>query len=141
MTTKRYPEGEILDMLRQPDRYDFWIAEISDKFGNNGKSALLIIEKEKEKITLDSFIMSCRVMGRDIEKDLLHALEKRYLQKGYKTLETIYRRTAKNKPVADLYDKMGYLLMKDKEDEKHYIWILQEREFISYSKIQWKDIC
>lgn len=80
-------------------------------------------------------------MGRDIEKDLLHALEKRYLQKGYKTLETIYRRTAKNKPVADLYDKMGYLLMKDKEDEKHYIWILQEREFISYSKIQWKDIC
>ncbi len=141
VTTKRYPEGEILDMLRQPDRYDFWIAEISDKFGNNGKSALLIIEKEKEKITLDSFIMSCRVMGRDIEKDLLHALEKRYLQKGYKTLETIYRRTAKNKPVADLYDKMGYLLMKDKEDEKHYIWILQEREFISYSKIQWKDIC
>lgn len=139
VTTKRYPEGEILDMLRQPDRFDFWIAEISDKFGSNGKSALLIIEKGKEKITLDSFIMSCRVMGRDIEKDLLHALEKLYLHRGYKTLEAVYRPTAKNKPVADLYDKMGYLLVKDEEDEKHYLWAFIERESFGHSEIQWEE--
>ncbi len=139
VTTKRYPEGEILDMLRQPDRLDFWIAEISDKFGSNGKSALLIIEKGKEKITLDSFIMSCRVMGRDIEKDLLHALEKLYLHRGYKTLEAVYRPTAKNKPVADLYDKMGYLLVKDEEDEKHYLWAFIERESFGHSEIQWEE--
>ena len=140
VTTKRYSEDAIQDMLAQPQIFDFWIAEISDKFGNNGKSALLIIEKRGEKIVLDSFIMSCRVMGRNIEKDILYALEKKYVQKGYKTLEARYRRTPKNKPVAELFDKMSYLLVQEEEEEKCYTWTLQERADLGYSEIHWKDI-
>lgn len=140
VTTKRYSEGEIRDMLAQPKIFDFWIAEISDKFGNNGKSALLIIEKRGEKIVLDSFIMSCRVMGRNIEKDILYVLEKKYVQKGFKTLEARYRRTPKNKPVAELYDKMGYLLVQEEEEEKCYTWTLKERAELGYSEIHWKNI-
>lgn len=137
LTTKRYTEGEILDMLDERARFDFWIAEISDKFGDNGKSVLLIIEKKEEKIIIDSFIMSCRVMGRDIEKDILYAMERQYLQKGYKVLEAKYKKTSKNNPVADLYDKMGYLLLENGEKEKYYTWTLQAREDLGYAEVQW----
>lgn len=140
VTTKRYSEGEIQDILAQKQAFDVWIAEISDKFGNNGKSGLLIIEKKGEKIVLDSFILSCRVMGRNIERDILYVLEKKYLKKGYKTLEARYKRTPKNIPVADLYEKMGYLLVWGNEKEKCYTWTLQKREDLGYSEIQWMDI-
>ncbi|MCI8779901.1 MAG: HAD-IIIC family phosphatase [Lachnospiraceae bacterium] len=140
LTVKRYSEGEVLDMLAETKRFDFWIAEISDRFGSNGKSALLIIEKKEDRILLDSFIMSCRVMGRELEKDILYVLERKYLQKGYKTMEAEYRRTAKNSPVADLYDKMGYQPVKIEGKDKYYAWTLKERESFCYSEIQWKDI-
>ena len=138
LTTKRYEEFDIRRMLND-NGYDLWVGEVSDKFGNNGKTVLLILKKEDGFIEIDSFIMSCRIMGRYIEDGILHKLEQYYLAQGYELLRAKYIATKKNKPVETLYDRIGYSLLYQNEHEKEYEFVLNQREKSDFAEVQWKD--
>lgn len=106
LTTKRYTEAEIADMVESPN----WIVfayEIEDKFGNNGITALAFVDIQ-EKATIDTFILSCRIMGKNIEQFVVEQIEAEVAKKGFSKLYSTYRETPKNVPVRTLYDDLGY---------------------------------
>ncbi|SHJ67044.1 HAD-IIIC family phosphatase [Paramaledivibacter caminithermalis] len=127
LTTKRYLESDI-DRFISSDKYDVYIASIEDKFGDNGKVSLIIIEKNDDKtVKIDTFLMSCRVMGRFIEEQIIDFIEDKYKRKGYEKIISYYYPTRKNKPVETLFEDLGYILVdKDKYGNKSYELLLDK---------------
>ena len=117
LTTKRYVEAD-LRSLREKG-YELECVEVSDKYGDNGISGVLIYyyDGETETVKVDTMLLSCRVMGRNVENTFLERLESYARKKGARWLEGEYRATAKNKPVADLYERFGFTLTASKEQE------------------------
>ena len=114
LTTIRYSLQEITSMPA-----DIYTVTTADQFGSNGLIAVLICrsDPEMDAVVIDSFLMSCRVMGRKIEYAVLALAARQY----DKDLIGIYRRTQKNAPVEGLYSAAGFDLIEDAGNEKRYL--------------------
>lgn len=115
LTTKRYTESEIIEFLSDPN-YSIFVVHSADKYGDNGLISVIILKEENDYVIIDSFLMSCRVMGRKIEDVIINEIAAYY----HKRLVGEYIATAKNVPVSDLYDRLGFILVSDKVDRKLY---------------------
>lgn len=111
LTNKRYSVEDIETMLNSL-QYKVFVAAVEDKFGDNGTIAVIILRMECNTVLMDSFLMSCRVMGRKIEEQLVGYIENKMRQGNYSELITSYFPTPKNKPVQELFDRLGYNLVK-----------------------------
>lgn len=116
LTTMRYTRAEIEKMIA--GQYSIYAYRVSDKFGDYGLVAVIIVDLEKVEIC--SFLMSCRIMGKQIEDYVIDDVESDLLKRGYKTLYAKYIKTKKNTPVAYLYDKLGYSIIRSDEAETDY---------------------
>ena len=109
LTTKRYELAQIKELMQNSFVYDF---SVRDKFGDMGLVGVVII-KENE---IDSFLMSCRVLGRGIEESVLHVITQKHTG-----LLATYCKTEKNSLVEEFYEKNGFKLLENGE-YKHYIF-------------------
>jgi len=94
-----------------------------DKFGDNGLTGVCIAkedEKDPKNVILDSLLMSCRIIGRNIEFVYVSHIIKDLANKGYQTLTADYIPTKKNAQVEDFYDKVGLNLIENVDGTKHY---------------------
>jgi FkbH-like protein len=108
LTTIRYTEEDIKGMIDRLDYYLYCIRVI-DRFGDNGVVGLCIIkETESYKWEINTFLLSCRVMSRQVEHAFMAYIYNRAKEKGIKQLVGRYIPTKKNKPVEKFYDKMGF---------------------------------
>lgn len=108
LTTKRYTESDIVNMLYS-DKHSIYVGSVTDKFGDNGKCVVVVIEKKDNEVAeIDSFIMSCRVMGRFIEDSIISYIEEDFKSMGFKEILAHYIPTKKNIPVKDLFERLGY---------------------------------
>jgi FkbH-like protein len=108
LTTKRYTEAEVAQMANDSS-FLMLIGNVKDKFGDNGFSILSIIKlKSETEAEIDSFLMSCRIMGRRIEFTFLREIEKRLENIGVRTIYANYVPSAKNSPCKDFYEEAGY---------------------------------
>lgn len=107
LTTRRYTESQIQDMLDSPD-WHLYVLGLKDKFGDNGTVGLALVEKRQDTWRIDTFLMSCRVIGRRAEEALLDAICRQALSAGATTLAAEYIQTEKNVIVADFWNKMQF---------------------------------
>lgn len=108
VTTRRYGEEEIRKLS---EAGDIVTVHMADKYGDQGLVAVLILTYEGEEARIDTFLMSCRVMGRNAENEIV-ARVKGYLKaKGVQIVRAAYVKTAKNAPVQDLFDGLGFALI------------------------------
>ena len=119
LTTRRYTESDIWNMLKSED-HQVWIGELEDKFGSYGKVILAIVKLEENTAVIDTFLMSCRVMGRNLEKDFLCEIEKEMTLKGKSQIITEYIPTPKNSVVKDFWVENGYTELEYKPDSVTY---------------------
>ena len=108
VTTKRYSEEEIQKLAGTGDVVTVHMA---DKYGDQGLVAVLILTYAGEEADIDTFLMSCRVMGRSAENEILARVRGRLEEKGVKTVRAAFVKTAKNAPVQDLFDRLGFTLV------------------------------
>lgn len=97
-------------MLHSPD-WRLWIASLEDRYGDYGRIALVIVRfsrQETTKAIFDTFLMSCRAMGREVETAVLAGIEETLEQEGITLLEGQFVPTPKNVPAADFWEQMGY---------------------------------
>ncbi len=106
-TTKRYDEDDISEFNMQRDT-DVITVHMSDKYGDQGIVGVLIIKYAGNNAEIDTFLMSCRVMSRKAEIEIMAELKKYWLEKSIKTIYASYIKSAKNAPVLHLYDKLGF---------------------------------
>ena len=107
VTTKRYSEEEI-HSLAEADDSDIFTVHMADKYGDQGLVAVLIVKYSGISAEIDTFLMSCRVMGRSAENEIMAQLKHILSDKGVEKLNAAYIKTAKNAPVLELFDKLGF---------------------------------
>ena len=109
LTTRRYSEQEVRDLLDSPDVITLQ-ARLKDRFGDNGTIAIMIARRlAAGEAHIDTWLMSCRVLGRKVEEACLDALVGACRANEIDTLVGIYKPTEKNGMVCDLYSRLGFL--------------------------------
>lgn len=120
LTTKRY-ELSAMQRLLQDAGKRVYLYRVKDCFGDNGIVAAVIVDLTEAVPMIDTFVMSCRVMGRNIENAIIEDIERELYRQGYTSLRAKYLPTAKNRPVENLFEKLDYrILAADKTGEKLY---------------------
>ena len=117
LTTRRY-DRQTLQGFLEDGRHRVFLYRVKDCFGDNGiVSAVIIRLPENFAPIIDTFVMSCRVMGRNLEYDILADVEEQLYKEGYKSLIGEYLPTKKNKPVENLYETLGYEKLPEEKNE------------------------
>ncbi len=109
LTTKRYTVTEIEETAGDSD-YITLYGKLIDKFGDNGVVTVAIahLNRTQAVADIDLWLMSCRVLKRDMEYAMMDAMVEACAKTGIKTLRGCYIPTAKNKMVADFYPSLGF---------------------------------
>jgi FkbH-like protein len=108
LTTRRYTEAEVVKKMEDPRALTLQLRLI-DRFGDNGIISLLIGELAPDgTLTMDTWLMSCRVLGRQVEEATLNLLAAEAAKMGAKAIEGIYLPTKKNGMVREHYGKLGF---------------------------------
>ena len=117
LTTRRY-DRQTLQGFLEDGRHRVFLYRVKDCFGDNGiVSAVIIRLPENFAPIIDTFVMSCRVMGRNLEYDILADVEEQLYKEGYTSLIGEYLPTKKNKPVENLYETLGYEKLPEEKNE------------------------
>ena len=126
LTTRRYTQNEISEFMENP-KYITLYGKLEDKFGDNGVVSVVIGEKDGDKLHILLWLMSCRVLKRDMEFAMLDALVKKAKEAEIKELVGYYYKTAKNAMVKDFYQTMGFTLYSEEEQgDKTYTYVIPE---------------
>lgn len=121
LTTRRY-DRQTLQGFLEDGRHRVFLYRVKDCFGDNGiVSAVIIRLPENFAPIIDTFVMSCRVMGRNLEYDILADVEEQLYKEGYKSLIGEYLPTKKNKPVENLYETLGYEKLPEEKNENEEV--------------------
>lgn len=108
LTTKRYQENDIRK-LSQDKHYLVGCAQVQDKFGDNGITGVFIVQKESQKEwIIDTFLLSCRVMGREVEKGILNHIINEAKNNRVEQIRAQFIPTQKNKPIEDFLPSCGF---------------------------------
>lgn len=111
LTTERYSQAEVERFATSP-ACELWVARARDRFGDLGTIAAVLLKKVGRMATIDSFLMSCRAMGRGIETAIMNHVKQRLLQdRSGLELRGRYIPTPKNGPVETFYDEQGFRLL------------------------------
>lgn len=122
LTTRRYEKNDLMNM---PDTLILAI-KVTDKFGDLGITGVAIVKKKNKKAYIDSFLMSCRVLGRKIEQEFLKMVLNQIWESGIKEVIGEYIESPKNSQVADFYVNNGFTEIKsnDEVEQKRFKYIL-----------------
>jgi len=109
LTTRRYSEVEIAAMDADPAVLTLQV-RLADAFGDNGLISVVIARQiDATTLEIDTWLMSCRVLGRRAEEAVLRELCLRAHERGITQLRGVYRPTARNELVRDHYAKLGFV--------------------------------
>lgn len=122
LSTIRRSEEEISKLIKR-DGIKCYVIEVKDRFGEYGFVGVVIVEEKKEEMRIETFLLSCRVLGRGIEEAIISGLGFECREKGIERIEARYVATEKNKMVADFLEKSGW--EKIKEEGKSAIYSIR----------------
>jgi FkbH-like protein len=106
-TTRRYTETALLRFISDVK----WIViavRVEDRFGDNGIVGLMLAHVKERLLDIDTFLLSCRVIGRTIETAMLAYLCQEARQLGLHEIVGCIVNSPKNAPVRDLYERHGF---------------------------------
>ncbi len=122
LTTRRYTQSELAAISADAGRRAYWL-KLEDRFGPNGIVGVLIARRQsKEQWHIETFLLSCRVIGRTVEEALLGYAVSELKKLGATGITGEYIPTAKNGLVANLYEKLCFTLTDS--NEKRTRWAL-----------------
>lgn len=123
VTTRRYTPAEMEEVFHSPNHIRLY-GKLIDKFGDNGVVSVVIGEKNGQALDVQLWLMSCRVLKRDMEFAMLDTLVEKCRAADITTIRGYYYPTAKNNMVRELYKTFGFA--KISEDEAgNTVWELK----------------
>jgi FkbH-like protein len=121
LTTRRHHEAAVRAFATSTD-HAVYTARVRDRFGDHGLVGVVIIARRDDTWELDTFLLSCRVLGCGVETALLAAISAAARERGARTLRGLFIPTAKNEPARDVYGRHGFVLTSD--DDNMQVWTL-----------------
>jgi FkbH-like protein len=122
LTTRRYTEDEIR-MAATDGEHIALYGKLVDRFGDNGVVSVVIGRKEAEELHMELWLMSCRVLKKDMEFAMLDEVVAKAKEQGIGRIVGYYFPTAKNNMVRDLYGKFGFTKVSE-DEEGNTVWEL-----------------
>ena len=132
LTTKRYQEQEIKAVMESNSHIALY-GKLSDKFGDNGIISVVIGRQEDKTLHMELWLMSCRVLKRDMEFAMMDDVVKRAKEKGVEKIKGYYYKTAKNNMVKEFYGKFGF--EKISEGGEGSVWEIDIKDYNSKNKV------
>jgi FkbH-like protein len=129
LTTRRYTQAEIETISADPGYIGIY-GLLHDRFGDNGLVSIVLGRRDGDDLQLDLWLMSCRVLKRDMEHAMLDALVQRAQAAGIRTVKGFYFPTKKNGMVADHYQKLGFAPVSLDPETNASVWSL---DVLSYA--------
>jgi FkbH-like protein len=124
LTTRRYAEPEVIDAEIDPQVFTLQV-RLADIFGDNGMISVVICRPgEPGAWEIDTWLMSCRVLGRKVEQMVLCEVLEHARRAGIHKLSGSYLPTERNKLVIDHYSRLGFTKVAE-EDSGHTRWELR----------------
>ncbi len=108
LTTARYGEADIGAMLDDGAHHAVLLGRLADKFGDHGIVIAATARLNGNTAEILSFLMSCRVIGREVERAFLGELVGFLRKRGITAIEATYIPTAKNAMVREFYAQNGF---------------------------------
>lgn len=113
LRTVRYAESDI-ELLAQTEKKHTFAFTLEDTYGDNGLIAMLILEElASDKLFIESWLMSCRVLKRGMEHFVLNTIIEKAQSLGITTIVGEYIATPKNEMVKDHYKNLGFIAKGD----------------------------
>jgi FkbH-like protein len=112
LTTERLSEAEVAARMNDP-RVVTLQARLTDRFGDNGIIAILIARLVGSEAVIETWLMSCRVLGRHVEEACLNTLVESCAAVGAETLIGLYKPTEKNGMVREMYRNLGFEMVSE----------------------------
>ena len=127
LTTKRYTDGDIRNFIDDLDS-NVYASSVADKFGDSGVTGLCIVSdnSKNESLEIDTLLMSCRIIGRNIESAFMDYVIGKIKEKKIGELKAKYIKTLKNYQVKEFYDKFGFKLVDRDESKVNYALSLMD---------------
>jgi FkbH-like protein len=107
LTTRRRTEAQVQATIEDPAYFGFTV-RLADRFGDHGLISIVIGKVEGEEAEVDTWLMSCRVLKRQVEELVLNELVRLALARNCSRIRGVYLPTAKNGMVRDHYVGMGF---------------------------------
>jgi FkbH-like protein len=120
LTTTRQTEPELLALSNDPKSWLRWFS-LRDRFGDHGLISVAILRAESDAWIIDTWAMSCRVFSRGMEEFILIEMVAAAREAGAERLIGLYKQTAKNAVVADLYGRLGFAFDGEHEEGAHWV--------------------
>jgi FkbH-like protein len=129
LTTRRYTEAEIADLLASPD-YIIYTLRVLDIFGDNGLVGVIVLRTSDGPVwNIDNFLLSCRVLGRRVETCFLYALVELMQKRGVQLITGEFIVTKKNEVAKGFYPQHGFTLVNDQDGVSRWELGLEGRVF------------
>jgi FkbH-like protein len=127
LTTRRRTEADVLALISDPAYIGFSV-RLKDRFGDHGLISIVIGKKAGAAMEIDTWLMSCRVLKRQVEDEVLNELARLAKARGCTEAKGVYLPTAKNEMVRDFYGNMGFTLTAEDKNSREYKLALEKFE-------------
>ena len=127
LTTRRYSDRQIAEIASHP-AWRVWTLRVKDRYADNGLVAVAIARTDAQVCEIDTFLMSCRVIGRTVETALLAHLAADARSQGARLLQGWFLPTKKNAPSQDFYSQHGFEVADRTEEGVLWKLDLHEKE-------------
>ena len=117
LTTRRYTDEQLSGMLETAQAFTM---QLTDRFGDNGIVGVAILQTQDRTCEIDTFLLSCRVIGRTIETAFLAILASEAAKSGATRLAGWFVPTKKNAPSIDFYSQHGFSRMREKDGASYW---------------------
>lgn len=125
LTTRRYTEAQVAQLADESCVTTLQV-RLKDKFGDNGMISVVICRDHGRECEIDTWLMSCRVLGRRVEEAVLVELVRRARARGIARLVGVYRPTERNGIVAGHYQSLGFTPDQvEPKDSNQQRWVLE----------------
>jgi FkbH-like protein len=121
-TTRRYSEPEIAALESDPG-FVAWQVRLKDRFADHGMISAIIVSAGADRWTIDNWVMSCRVLERGVEAAIVGQLARLATDSSVPEIVGLYRPTARNGLVKNLYPRLGFEPVFLEEDGTASYWL------------------
>ena len=115
VTTRRHSAQQLAEFARDP-RCIHLTVRLRDRFADHGLVGVLIAFVDGTVAEIDTWLMSCRVIGRTVEVEMFEWLRRAAISRGVTTIRGTYIPTPRNGPVTDLFERLGFEPAADDEE-------------------------
>lgn len=134
LTTRRHGLADLQEFARDPNCVHIAL-RLRDRFTDHGLVSLLIAFRYGDTLDIDTWLMSCRVIGRTVEAEMLKQLCRQAERLGCRIIRGTYLPTTKNALVKDIFPKYDFELLEENQDSTVWTYDLRKKGPIESSFI------